>query len=100
MLAFIQSESFEEMKKIANGNKEMLAVEKDLEDLVMEDKFMGVYNNEIEQKKIANTERYYGKIEGKEETQQEIAKKMKEDNIDLDIIEKYTSLTKEEIDNL
>ena len=89
-----------EMKKIANGNKEMLAVEKDLEDLIMEDKFMGVYNNEIEQKKIANTERYYGKLEGIEETQQEIAKKLKEKGISIDIISETTSLSKEEIESL
>ena len=59
-------------------------MERDLEDLIMEDKFMGVYNNEIEQKKIANTERYYGKLEGieegKEETQQEILSQFKSVN--------------------
>ena len=75
-------------------------MERDLEDLIMEDKFMGVYNNEIEQKKIANTERYYGQLEGKEATQQEIAKKMKEDKLSIDTIIKYTNLTKEEIEKL
>ena len=104
MLAFLGANSFEEMKKIANGNKEMLAVEKDLEDLIMEDKFMGVYNNEIEQKKIANTERYYGKLEGIEEGSYnkaiETAKKMKEDNVSIEEIMKYTSLSKEEIEKL
>ena len=96
MLAFLQSESFSEMKEIANGNKEMLAMERDLEDLIMEDKFMGVYNNEIEQKKIANTERYYGGLEAKEE----IAKKMKEKDIPIETIIECTNLTKEEIEKL
>ena len=79
-------------------------MERDLEDLIMEDKFMGVYNNEIEQKKIANTERYYGKLEGieegKEATQQEIARKMKEKDIPIETIIECTNLSKEEIEKL
>ena len=61
---------------------------------------MGVYNNEIEQKKIANTERYYGQLEGKEATQQEIAKNLKNENVPIETIIKCTNLTKEEIEKL
>ena len=38
--------------------------------------------------------------EAKEETKQEIAKKMKEENIDIEVISKCTGLTNEEIRNL
>ena len=41
-----------------------------------------------------------GIIQGRDETNKSIAKKMKNDNIDLEIICKYTGLTKEEINKL
>jgi DNA repair protein RadC len=41
-----------------------------------------------------------GKEEGREEEKREIAKRMKKDGIDVKTIEKYTGLTKEEIEKL
>ena len=47
-----------------------------------------------------NSIEYGAREEGAKEKTTEIAKKMKEDNIDINIISKYTGLTKEEIKNL
>ena len=41
-----------------------------------------------------------GKIEGKKEGKKETAKKLKENNVDIKIIEATTGLTKEEIEKL
>ena len=41
-----------------------------------------------------------GRAEGLEESRMNIAKKLKECNVDLDLIEKTTGLTKEEINDL
>jgi predicted transposase/invertase (TIGR01784 family) len=41
-----------------------------------------------------------GYNEGKKESQIEIAKKMLKDKMSIDIISKYTSLSKEEIENI
>ena len=47
MLSFFSVESYEELRKIANGNKEALEIVKDLEDLAMEAKFVDVYDKMI-----------------------------------------------------
>ena len=52
------------------------------------------YNSGID---YAKTE---GRKEGNKEAKKEMAKRMKEDNIDIDIIVKYTRLTKEEIEKI
>ena len=41
-----------------------------------------------------------GRVEGREITKKEIAKKMKEEKIDMEIIVKVTELTREDIDKL
>ena len=104
MLAFLQAESFEEMKIIANNNVEALKMEKDLEDLIIEHKYPGVYNREKVIKKMMNSERLEGIEEGIERGSHnkaiETAKKMKDNGLDMDMIIKCTSLSKEEIEKL
>ncbi len=55
MLALFTAANFEEMKRIANGNKEALSIVKELEKL-SEDKYFGaLYDNSIIQKKLENS---------------------------------------------
>lgn len=104
MLSFMQAEIFDEMKKIASGNKEALKIVSDLEDLIMENKFIGVYNNEIIQKKMQNSARSAGYDEGRAEGQKEasenIAREMLKNSVDIDVISKCTGLSVEEIKHL
>jgi predicted transposase/invertase (TIGR01784 family) len=58
------------------------------------------YMNLLCQKNSKENDIKYGKEEGKRETQLEIAKKLKEQNVDIEIIINATGLSKEEIENL
>ena len=119
-LSFMNSESYEEMKKIGQGNEEMEEIEKELERLGIEDKWNAIYDAEIVQKKLENSARSLGykegvekgleqgidigKKEGKEEgiaeERKEIAITMLQKKMDYEIISECTGLSKEEIENL
>lgn len=104
MLSLLNCNSYDEMRRIANGNKEALDIMEDLEDLAMEEKFIGVYDNEKEQRILQNTYFYDGKAEGHEEGKREekveIANNLLNNGVDIDIISKSTGLTLDEIKKL
>lgn len=45
MLSFLTGKNYDNLRKIVNGNKEALEIVRDLEDLAMEEKLWGVYEN-------------------------------------------------------
>ena len=120
MLSFLAADSYEEMEKIANKDKEMLRVMEELKELAINEKFIGLYNFEREHQRMMNTERDLGKEEGlqegmvlgeekglqegkllgKEEQNIEIAKNMLKNKIDIKMISSCTGLSIEEIENL
>lgn len=106
MLSFLTGTSYDDLKRIANGNKEALDIVKDLEDLAMEEKFWGVYENNRENIIMQNTLYKEGVSDGVEQginqgiklNQIEIAKNMMKSNYSKDEISKITGLSLEEID--
>ena len=110
-------EKIEEYKYIIMQDLEL----EDLEKLSKNEKVVGKYMEEIKKVNeepefrefvtaeqdnlfIENSIKYYakqeGREEGREEAIEETAKKMKEDNLPIDNIMKYTSLTEEQINSL
>lgn len=104
MLSFLNANSYEEMKMIASENKEALEVMSDLEDLAMQEEFLGVYDKNKENIILQNSMYDYGLKEGFEEglnkRNVEIAKRMKENGEILEKISKYTGLSTKEIEKL
>lgn len=106
MLSFLTGTSYDDLRRIANGNKEALDIVKDLEDLAMEEKFWGVYENNRENIIMQNTMYKEGVSDGVEQginqgiklNQIEIAKNMMKSNYSKDEISKITGLSLEEID--
>ncbi len=71
---------------------------KEAEEVSFEDGFGEAYDKEWALKDEGKTEgRIEGRIEGKREEKIEIAKNMLKDNVDINLIKKYTNLTEEEI---
>ena len=54
-LALLHCNSYEEMRKVANGNKELLKMADYIEDLEMDEKFIGVYDANKEHERELNT---------------------------------------------
>lgn len=108
MLSFLTGESYEDLRKIASGNKEALDIVKDIEDLVMEEKFWGVYENNQENIIMQNTMYKEGLEEGLTKGLEQgtiaekiaIAKNMKENKESIETISKYTGLSIDEIEKL
>ena len=67
---------------------------KEAEEVSFEDGFGEAYDKEWALKDEGKTE---GRIEGKRDRTIEIAKNMLNDNVDINLIKKYTNLTEEEI---
>ena len=67
---------------------------KEAEEVSFEDGFGEAYDKEWALKDEGKTE---GRIEGKRDRTFEIAKNMLNDNVDINLIKKYTNLTEEEI---
>lgn len=100
MLSFMTGESYEELRRIANGNKEELGIVKDLEDLAMEEKYWGVYDRNKENSIMQNSLYEEGKNEGTMNKSIEIAKIMLKNNEEIEKISQYTGLSIEKINNL
>ena len=115
-LAMFRAESFEEMRNIANGNKEALKVVEELERLSENDEFRVLYDAEKMRRKEINSARLdgyddgygngyeigitKGKEEGAKAKEIEIAKNLLKDGISIEVVSKNTGLSEEEINNL
>ena len=111
-LSILISINKEEALNISKGNDILEEVYKNMEELNMNEVFLGMYDQEEENKKMMNSMKLEGIEEGiekgieqgleagKEEEKIEIAKNLIELNISIDDIIKATGLTKEEIEKL
>ena len=115
-LAMFRAESFEEMRDIANGNKEALKVVEELERLSENDEFRVLYDAEKMRRKEINSARLdgyddgygngyeigitKGKEEGAKAEKIAIAKNLLKDGISIEIVSKNTGLSEDEINNL
>ena len=111
-LAMFRAESFEEMRSIANGNKEALKVVEELERLSENDEFRVLYDAEKMRRKEINSARLDGYDDGYDDGKAEgleagakvekisIAKNFLKIGISKEDIIKGTGLSEEEINNL
>ena len=111
-LAMFRAESFEEMRNIANGNKEALKVVEELERLSENDEFRVLYDAEKMRRKEINSARLDGYDDGYDDGKAEgleagakaekisIAKNLLKDGISIEIVSKNTGLSEDEINNL
>ncbi len=120
----LKAETRKFAKKIAGDDNIMKKIEKRIEELNEDENILGLYDAEEEARKVWNTKvKYAEKIgeergmergiekgikqgikqgieQGAKEEQKEIARNMLEDGVDINMIIKYTNLTKEEIESL
>ena len=61
---------------------------------------VGLYDKELHEEKLRITELEEAREKGKKESILETARNMLKDNLDIEMINKYTGLTTEEINNL
>ena len=115
-LAMFRAESFEEMRNIANGNKEALKVVEELERLSENDEFRVLYDAEKMRRKEINSARLdgyddgygngyeigitKGKEEGAKAEKIAIAKNLLKDGIPIEVVSKNTGLSVEELKEL
>ena len=103
-LALMIANNKEDLNKISKGDKVMEGAINKITSLSMDDYIKGYYIKEEQDEWMRNVDiadaRKIGFNEGINQNKIETAKKMKEENIPLDIIAKITSLTKEEIEKL
>ena len=109
LLAMDQLESIEEISK---GDYVMEEVKKKLVDLTEDANFIGLYDKEeADRRELYDRTRYAEKLgrekgleeglkEGQKSEQLKIAKKMKDEHMDLDTIVRITGLSMEEIEKL
>lgn len=93
-----------ELHNICRGDKLLEKLERKVISMNKDPEFIEFMSEEEEMEKLQNTLMGYAKEEGLEqgskEKEVEIAKNMLKDNVDINTIVKYTSLSKEEIENL
>ena len=111
-LAMFRAESFEEMRNIANGNKEALKVVEELERLSENDEFRILYDAEKMRRKEINSARLDGYDDGynngygsgydagAKEKGIEIAKNFLKNGVSPNIVSKNTGLSAEEVNKL
>ena len=95
-LSLLVSRNKEEAKDLSRGSDMLEEVFNNMEELNMNEVFLGMYDEEEENKKMMNSM----KLEGIGQRNIEIAKNMINKNIDINIISEVTGLTIEEIENL
>lgn len=115
-LAMFRAESFEEMRNIANGNKEALKVVEELERLSENDEFRVLYDAEKMRRKEINSARLdgyddgygngyeigitKGKEEGAKAEKIAIANNLLKNGISIDLVSESTGLSVEELKEL
>ena len=106
-LSLFGAQSYDEMKKSTTNTDDLYIIE-ELIRLGNMDEFMDEYDHEIVQRKLMNTYKIEGHNEGFKEGHSEgikegkleIAKKLLEQNVSIDIISTSTGLSIEEIKNI
>ena len=81
-------------------NEKIRDVDKMAEEVLRDRELWETINDKIMEKNLYNLKMQYAREQGEENKSIEIAKKMLKDGLDIEIIIKYTGLTKEEIEKL
>ena len=88
------------MKKCKKEEGEIKEAIEQLEEMSADEKEREIYEIRERSRLVYNTEMYEARRKGLEDAKKEIAKKLLENNISIEIIKKSTGLTEEEINNL
>ena len=111
-LSLLVSRNKEEAKDLSRGNDMLEEVFNNMEELNMNEVFLGMYDEEEENKKMMNSMKLEGLEEGIEQGIEQglktgeknkaikIAKNMINKNIDINVISEVTGLSIEELENL
>ena len=103
-MLFLLTDCYEEMKRIACGKKEALAIMDELKRLAKEEDFLPEYDFEREMRRVTNTEKEISKQEGlnegKESAIREVAINFMKNGVDINIVSKSTGLSIEELNTL
>ena len=105
LLLILQLDSKKELRRIAKGDEELMAMERKIEELSEDPKYASLYDEEKLDKLCKSiwlheeTEKAKNKgiEQGLKQKQIETAKKMLNDKLDVDIVIKYTGLSKKEV---
>lgn len=107
-IVMFQITNKKELKDIAKGDEDLMAMAKIIDDLNEDEAIIGLYSkeeldewqrkvDEVQAKKEGKAE---GKSEGKKESTLEIAQNMLNMNMDIEIISKATGLSKKQIEDM
>ena len=97
LLAFNEEENLSDITK---GDRIMEEYVKDAKEASIKDEVIGLYDKELHLEKLRLSELSEAREQGIEQEKIEIAKNMLNDGLDISVISKYTSLSKEEIESL
>ena len=99
-LRFIKEPENKGVEKFMEENKYLKQARKELEHLSGDPDFKRLLESRAGFLRDVDAKMYVAREEGKKENQLEIAKKMKEENMDIEQISRITNLTREEIEKL
>ena len=88
------------LKDLSKGDEIMEKYVKESKEASEQDEVIGMYDKELHDEKLRLAEIDEYREKGKQEKAKETALKMLQDNLDLDIISKYTELSIEELKSL
>ena len=100
----LKSKTIEELRENFEGDEDYMSGIDKVEDLISDPNFAGAYD--IEERRQRELEDFHetgylkGKDEGEKNKQIEIAKSMLKDNVEIEVISKYTGLSIKEIEKL
>ena len=100
VMLVLNEEDNNNLSKLYKGERVMEDYIKDAKRASINDDIAGLYDKELHEELLRNTELYNAKQKGIRENKIETAKNMLKESISIDIISKVTGLTKEEIEKL
>jgi predicted transposase/invertase (TIGR01784 family) len=112
IIMLLQLEKIKELRELVEGDEELMEMEKQLEEMSYDPKYIGLYDKEEADRLVHDVDVAYAKKEGIAEGEArgkelgeksksiEIAKNMISMGLDVDVIFKATLLTKKEIETL
>ena len=100
VMLVLNEEDNNNLSKLYKGEKVMEDYVKDAKRAIISDDIVGLYDKELHEELLRNTELYNAEQKGVREKAIETAKNMLKDNLSVDMISKYTGLSKKEINEL
>ena len=100
----LNEEDDNELSKLYEGEDIMEDYVRDAKDASISDDVVGLYDKELHEELLINTELYNAERKGKEsgirEGKLDVARNMLKENISIEVIVKVTGLSRKEIDSL